>query len=248
MKKEISVNHFVKNSMLSFLIAGLPTRLSRRGSALMAVFFSRKFLACAAFLSCTLVCRADTTYYYTGPNFTQFYCDNNMPGICNTNPYSTADKITGSITVSAPLAPSSSYFYGTSSGVNLAVVGFSFTDGVDTITNLNEQPAANYDYIELFTDQTGAIYQWNLAFQTNEIPNHTNYSDQIFSESGVHDSGMNVTTYNSGTCCDEYQGQVDATGSFSLSPGGALAATPEPSSLALLGTGILAGLLRRRLA
>jgi len=80
-----------------------------------------------------------TTYHYTGNPFT-----------FATPPYTTSDFVTGMITLASPLAPN---FSG-----NVSPIAFTFSDGVQTITNLT---AVN-TFFFFRTGPTGEITEWDV--------------------------------------------------------------------------------------
>jgi hypothetical protein len=84
--------------------------------------------------------QASITYDYTGNPFTL------AGGV-----YTTSDKITLSVTLSMPL--------GNSFSGSVTPIAFSFSDGVQTITNLN----AIFTQFIFVTGPSGAIENWNTA-------------------------------------------------------------------------------------
>jgi hypothetical protein len=82
---------------------------------------------------------ANVTYLYTGPNFT-------TAG----SPYTTSNNVTASITLSAAPGPSFSPIF---------PIDFSFSDGVQTITNLT--PNVSVVNFSFSADAMGAITRWN---------------------------------------------------------------------------------------
>jgi hypothetical protein len=92
--------------------------------------------------------RAAVEYDFIGGNFTFV-----------TGAYTTADRVTGEITLPSPLAPSSNVFLGRTNSFS-----FSFSDGVNTISNSNangpEFGAA------LTTNAAGQIVDSNVVFST----------------------------------------------------------------------------------
>ena len=84
-----------------------------------------------------------TTYQYTGNPFTQV-----------AGPYSTSDFVTGMVTLAAPLPPN---FNDT-----VTPTAFTFSDGVQTITNLN---STSFGF-QFETGPTGAITAWQIVLDT----------------------------------------------------------------------------------
>ena len=86
--------------------------------------------------------QADTTYTYTGNPFT------NVSG----PPYTMSDFVSGMLTLAGPLAPNFNGF--------VTPIAFSFSDGVQTITNLT--PGLGLVTFGFQTGPTGAISDWNV--------------------------------------------------------------------------------------
>ena len=103
-------------------------------------------LACL-FLSATGT-RADTfTYTYTGKDFTTA-----------SSPYTTSDRITGTLVLSAPL-PDNLTSVTDEDG---KVLSFTFKDGVQTLTLLNTSALDSTTFFEFGTSSTGAITSWRV--------------------------------------------------------------------------------------
>jgi hypothetical protein len=98
------------------------------------------FLALAVgFLTAASVQAVPTTYQYTGNPFTSA-----------TGPYTTSDFVTGMVTLTGPLAPNMPFF-----SPNVSPIAFSFSDGVQTLTNHDSTIVAAFA-----TGPTGAITAW----------------------------------------------------------------------------------------
>jgi hypothetical protein len=82
-----------------------------------------------------------TTYEYTGKPFTEV-----------SGPYTTSDFVSGRLTLASPLGPN---FFGF-----VFPTAFSFSDGVQTITNLNSGPQTDF---VLMTGPAGAIINWSFT-------------------------------------------------------------------------------------
>jgi hypothetical protein len=175
----------------------------------------------AAFLL-PLPMMADTTYTYTGADFTT------ASGI-----YSTSDFISGWFTVDAPMAAN---FAGT-----ITPTSFAFTDGVQTITNVNADTANNK--FGFAFDASGNMVNWSVQIDINMTQYGSGQYDTIAMNGGssvvwdwaiVSQGGQPIGHYG--------EAQNSVSGRWTES------ATPEPSSFVLFLTGLIcvAGLVRRR--
>ncbi|HZL25555.1 MAG TPA: PEP-CTERM sorting domain-containing protein [Acidobacteriaceae bacterium] len=176
---------------------------------------------------------ADTTYTYTGNPFTTADA-----------PFTTSDSISGFFTTSSPIAPNTGNFssgpFGPSvTGVPiLDLTSFSFSDGVDTITNTSPDVAS--PILNFATDGSGNIIAWELDIS-------------LFSGTDMNSRYENPAGFG----FNGNDGALDAIsdsasnshpGIWALTAGGP-SIVPEPSSLILLSTGVLGlfGAGRRRL-
>jgi hypothetical protein len=158
---------------------------------------------------------ADSTYTYQGLNFTAFGggddCSSGV-GEC---------AISASLTLSQPLGDN---FTGL-----VTATAFTISDG----TNLLTQNTPGVTPIEFFfiTGSSGAITSWNVDVATNSV--------ELFTDT----FGSNT---NSANCGEGADGTSNAAGGCAVTPLGAVGswsgpatATPEPSSVFLLGLGLL---------
>jgi hypothetical protein len=186
--------------------------------------------ACLTLLS--LPALADTTYTYTGKDF---FSD----GILG--PYTTSDSVTGSFTVASPLPDNDPF-------PDVKFLSFSFTDGVQTITNLNSYSPE----IRIATDSSGNITDWYVYLFS--IDNHNNFIEteafvDQFHDVNIEDKGNDPIPGVGGTPGDGANSDDPGTWS-STTDAAPTSPTPEPSTFALLSTGMLglAGIARRRFA
>jgi hypothetical protein len=187
--------------------------------------------ACLTLLSVHAL--ADVTYTYTGNDFS-----NAVP------PYTTSNSVTGSFTVASPL------------GANLALqqtpyLSYSFSDGVETITDLNAY-LPFLENIDVATDSNGNITNWSVTILSNNDPtfNHIyteNYHGSL--DLIVTDLGDLLTPVSPGLASIgegvNFSDPGTWTSNIAAPPP---SATPEPSTFALLGTGLIGILttLKRR--
>jgi hypothetical protein len=182
----------------------------------------RCVIVLAAFLL-PLPMMADTTYYYTGTDFTD-----------TTGAYTTSDSINAWFTVASPL-PANLNTAGDLDDITALVTAFSFSDGVQTLSN--STPGVQYEFA-VVTDVGANIFGWNIgAFISDATSGYT--IDEIAS-SGMSEDGSG---FGEDVAFDNY-----GTDSGATDIPGAWAMTPEPSSIILLLTGMagIAGVARRK--
>jgi hypothetical protein len=186
-----------------------------------------RFFVAAVALVLPLTMKAQSfTYTYTGSAFDFSTVNNqpqNPPGTVAA-PYSTSDSVTGTFTINGPIDNlSNATFFDNGA--------FSFTDGVQTLSNTNGADL----FAEISTDGSGNITSYSIGAQST-----SNLND--FITIGSLGSPGSFGKFDTGT-------DIVAAGTNTFGTMSAPAATPEPSSLALLGSG-LAGIafnVRRRM-
>ena len=163
--------------------------------------------------------RADTIYTYTGNPFTDFFgvdsCTNSV-GECS---------ISGSFTLAAALPPNLPVTV-------LTPLKFSFTDGVNTINNKNQDGTLQ---MLIATGPGGQILDWSflnlgsvtVRLSTEGGPFVAIASDETLTQTPV---GGGVLMTIGGASVDNHPGTWRIT---------TTTATPEPSSLLLLATALL---------
>jgi hypothetical protein len=168
---------------------------------------------------------ADTVYTYTGNPFTTA-----ISGLFVALPagsFTASDFVSGSFTVSSPL--------GADLVAQIISPSYSFTDGPDTFSSSNP----NVSKFEIWTDANGDISNWDIVLADDQSFNPSLKTENplgvapfITEDLGFADNVEGINFANPGTWT---QTTTDPT-------------VPEPSSLVLLGTGVLsaAGALRRR--
>jgi hypothetical protein len=167
---------------------------------------------------------ADTTYTYTGNDFT--YAE---------GPFSTSDFVSGSFTVAAPLPDDLPY-----TNITSDLIGFSFSDVPGNFPFAFPGTAFLNSTFSVSTDSAGHIAQWDISIQQFSYPYAADLISTANSPTEVEDFGGAVEIGHADV--------VDDPGTWSNAT--PPTPTPEPESLFLFGTGALwiVGLIRRKIA
>jgi len=157
--------------------------------------------------------RATTIYTYTGKAFTDFSGSYACPPEC---------RITGSFTLAAPLPPNMVFIQ--QYGDNIHTLSYDFTDGLHHFTTAN----STVTYLDVGTDSSANIDAWLIYLYGATTPTEliTN-SSLLWPLCAFNDCSMNYHT---------------ASFAFNLASPGTwrrLPTVPEPSTLLLLGTGLM---------
>lgn len=166
---------------------------------------------------------ADTIYSYTGNPFTTGVTQNGLTPL-PVGPFTANDSVSGSFTVPTKLAPLLHLFVFTPTS-------FSFTDGVDTLTNQNSTLSS----FEVSTDISGNILDWDIFARI------VGSNNPFIDTSDIMGTGADEGS--------EADNQGHLVGGENLDDPGTWTTVPEPSSLLLLVSGAigLAGAVRKRL-
>jgi hypothetical protein len=163
--------------------------------------------------------RADATYTYTGQPFTYFQgadsCTNGV-GECS---------LSGTVTFASPLPPNHEEPLPAGCCGSLSPLSFSFTDGVHTLNSSNSA----FSYFFLWTGSDGQIDGWFLG--SEPITMSRNETQDLGSDGPLADLG--TISDITGTVPGNWAWNENTPGTWTLTT------TPEPSSLILLGMGLL---------
>jgi len=145
-----------------------------------------KFLSAALFMTLTLgVAPAfgDTMYSYTGNPMV--YSATGNANVCAGSPC----ILTESFTMATPLGNNVPFSY-----TNISPESFSFTDGIQTLTNTNASIVA----FDFGTDSNGNINNWVIEVMANGY-NGWIYSESNYTPGGVDESYNGYSIYNVGS-------------------------------------------------
>jgi PEP-CTERM motif len=151
------------------------------GGAIMKTALSTALAAIGIVLLVSQVGRAEVIYTYTGNDFTTVQ-----------EGYSTSDRVTGEIILSSALPDNATDFAPT-------VISYSFTDGIQTMTNLNSL----LDVAQFYTNATGSITQWlfQSGVTNNPIILTRNFPSESIVDEGVgtNDASFGLVYNNPGS-------------------------------------------------
>jgi hypothetical protein len=162
-----------------------------------------KLVVAAAAFAAGNVSAAPVTYDYTGADFD--------PAPTN-GAYTTSQKVTGSFTLAAPLTPGSNNYPNLHNGTDF--VSYSFTDGIQTISNTNEV-AHFYDNAMFFTNAAGDVAFYFLAIHL--APVSSGFIPFIYICGGIPPPGWFCPPPTSGAGTDD-SNYAFSTGAGTLMP------------------------------
>ena len=213
-----------------------------------AVFWAKRALLVGALLlGATGVASADVTYTYTGPALSGPIC---FRSVCDGPGFSGPVSVT--FTLPSALDPN----LGTLNGALFSFTPTSWSvgggsDGTSTLTLTNltcSGPQCGETLTPGFgvvTDASGKIVQWNIGADLGNAA----FEESVATINDVNGVGDGTSIFSFGNCVGCVAGTTWSSSTVNSwsQPGGT--ATPEPSSLLLLGSGLFtaAAALRRRL-
>jgi hypothetical protein len=208
-----------------------------------SIFSLGRVLLLAAIVFATTRVHADTTYTYTGQPYNP-----NPPTFCNGTyvPVCSSIGVSGSITLASPL------------GDNLVEnfvtpTSFSFSGGTDAflLTQASTLPLANFQFS---TDASGNITAWAIELATDSGPNSGCGTSTLpmggsFACIGIENANGSIGDYSAFDQNFELPNEVYGSGQNRVAGTWttAIATTPEPVSIVLLGTGGVIAIVRKRI-
>lgn len=192
-------------------------RMATTASLARLRFRAGLFSACAT-LSLSAAAHA-ATYTYTGDDFNSF----SLPSA-----YTAADKVTGSITLTSALADNLTSFVSVPAA---SITSFSFSDGLQTISNANATGSA----FAFKTDATGKITAWQVTVLIGSVASDSIATVDFPGVLGVFDDGV-------------FENSVGSNRNLAGTWTGGGPAVPEPATWAMMlaGFGGLGAAMRSR--
>jgi len=191
-------------------------------------------------LSCVVAeqARAARVYNYTGLPFAASHIFDSTPPA---GTYTTSMSVTGNVTLQNPL-PASLFSL---TDVTADVLSFSFSDGRNTITDLN---ATSFTFF-FRTDAVGNIFGWQIVLFNKDptYPNVVGSQNRMINIASINDTATITECIQLIT--DGCINQIDlgAPSSFQTADGWTVDPVPLPAALPLFAGGVgLIGLLARR--
>lgn len=206
----------------------------------------RFILAAASILATITVspgANAEVFYSYSGPSFTQFSFDSPSNGL-QLGPFTSAMHISGWFSTATALPADLPY-----SNINALVTGFSFNDGVNTLSFADFASfgcgAPNYACFNAQTDHSGKITGWVfnvVLLGVSQLALNQSSPVIFFENQATVDAGaiQTCTAVTAGQCTSIIQSYGSSGGRTAgeWTPA-SIAPVPEPSTWAMLLVGFL---------
>ena len=146
----------------------------------------KRFIVVVAGLVVSTAAYGVTTYSYIGPLFTSAVA-----------PYTMSMRITGTFTTAVPLPPNMALTPIGPLGNGLAL-SWSFTDGVNTLTDVNSDEFGLSAQYAVATGSNGAITDWAIWLESHKSPWSVGETNLFVIE--VESGGDNDNAEQGGTC------------------------------------------------